>query len=659
MKRRILFSLIISLVLVFALALVVSAAEIPEWTEITEVDGMPDKSTFGTDGTVGATSRVLMADGITYPAYYICKNSDSLGISLTDLNTKASKSYTNADIVRLEIPVGTVKTPTSALKAENGYTSLKTASFPEGFTTLGGYTFKASTSLINVSLPKTLTSIGESAFTDCSALEELVIPEGVTSIPKNMALNTTSLKTLVLPSTVTTIGETAFKFSNLSNGIVIPEGCTTIVKYAFRSTNATKITLPSTLETVGQGAFAYSDYIIDIYSKSPVIGKEMFYTCPTIETVILENTITIADYAFNNPSGGTTNISTLVLPEGLTSIGVYAFTRNALTEIVLPSTLTTIGQNVFAGSLSLKRVVVLGTTMGTSMFQGCSNLNELVLTENITTMNSQCIGSTSSSFTTYYTGTDYDRISTLGLAAGADRFSTSKTTYCTYEDYLKQNYTKKTCLFVYDINLCEVAFDSNHIEGELENYQTKCTRCGLIVYCENPEHTQEVSIAYDSFLKEGAKTLKCVECSTAGRKVATDPLFVSLGYSVSENGGVTTGFRVNYSAVTEYQSLTGETLNFGLFVAVYDRIGENDIIDLETGETNINAVIADVSNTKLNILNLKITGFETEAQKSANFSFGMFAIAEKDSVKSISYLQHSAPADQSKYSYVSYNTLNA
>ena len=58
-------------------------------------------------------------------------------------------------------------------------------------------------------------------------------------------------------------------------------------------------------------------------------------------------------------------------------------------------------------------------------------------------------------------------------------------------------------------------------------------------------------------------------------------------------------------------------------------------------------------------MNLKITGFETDAQKSANFSFGMFAITEKDSVKSISYLQHSAPADQSKYSYVSYNTLNA
>ena len=68
MKRLL---LVVAMIALFAcaLAVTVSAAEIPEWTEITELDGMADKATFGADGTKGATSRVLMSDGVTYPAF--------------------------------------------------------------------------------------------------------------------------------------------------------------------------------------------------------------------------------------------------------------------------------------------------------------------------------------------------------------------------------------------------------------------------------------------------------------------------------------------------------------------------------------------------------------------------------------------------------------
>ena len=88
MKRKLLLAFAISALLMLVFAISIFAAEIPEWTEITEVDGMPDKSVFGADGTKGATSRVLMSDGITYPAYYICKNSTSLGFSYSDLSSK-------------------------------------------------------------------------------------------------------------------------------------------------------------------------------------------------------------------------------------------------------------------------------------------------------------------------------------------------------------------------------------------------------------------------------------------------------------------------------------------------------------------------------------------------------------------------------------------
>ena len=666
MKRKLLLAFAISALLMLVFAISIFAAEIPEWTEITEVSGMPDKSVFGTDGTSGATSRVLMSDGITYPTYYICKNSTSLGFSYSDLSSKSGKTYAAKDVVRLEVPNGVISTPQAVLKAANGYTSLLTVSLPEGFTTLNSYTFYGSTdypsALITVTFPSTLTTMGQKEFLDCISLEELVIPEGVTTIPLEFAKNATSLKKVVLPSTVTTIDEAAFRSCDLSDGIVIPEGCTTIGQYAFKGSGLKSIVVPSTITSMGVDAFRECSSLTYVNCKCDTLAKNMFYACPNIETVILENTVTISDYAFCNPSGGTTNISTLVLPEGLTSIGTYAFTRNALTEIVLPSTLTTVGSNVFIGSTQLKRVVVLGPVMGETMFQNCTNMNELVLTENITTMAKQCIGSVSSSFTTYYTGTDCDRIRTLGVATGADRFSTSKTTYCTYDDYVNKNYTSKTCLFVYDCNLCDVAFDGIHTNPGDDGDCTTALICSMCKEYTIREamaaHISSERITYVSFMENGEHYIGCTnEGCEYGEKKILAPLFVSLGYSVSEDGGVTTGFRVNYDAIIEYENATGENINYGLFVTVYDRIGEKDIINLETGKTNENAIALEVSNREFSILNIKINGFETPEQKSASFSFGMFVVATKDETKKLVYLQHDAPVGESKYSYITYNSL--
>ena len=113
MKKKIFLTMLIVSIFACLFAVAVSAADIPEWTEITEVNGMPDKSVFGTDGTSGATSRVLMSDGITYPAYYIFKNSTTLEISYDDLNSKASKSYGPVDVVRVEAPSGAISSKIS------------------------------------------------------------------------------------------------------------------------------------------------------------------------------------------------------------------------------------------------------------------------------------------------------------------------------------------------------------------------------------------------------------------------------------------------------------------------------------------------------------------------------------------------------------------
>ncbi|MBQ7906937.1 MAG: leucine-rich repeat domain-containing protein [Clostridia bacterium] len=214
MKAKFILFLTLTLALLSIFAVSVSA-EVPEWTAMQYLDGMADKATFGEDGTSAATSRVMLSHEVTdettgettivyttYPAYYICKDSTSLTMTYTEINEYAGVTYAAANVVRLEIPKGTVTLPDEVLRASKGYTALQTVVIPEGVTTIGGFVFKVkdnetNTSLISVDIPSTVTSIGEDAFYRCLYLTKLIIPEGVTTIPGQMAYYAGSITELI------------------------------------------------------------------------------------------------------------------------------------------------------------------------------------------------------------------------------------------------------------------------------------------------------------------------------------------------------------------------------------------------------------------------------------------------------------------------------
>ncbi len=662
MKKKLLLFLTLVAVMTCIFAISALAAEIPDWTDITTVDGMSDKSVFGADGTKGATSRVLMSDGITYPAYYICKDSKTFAISYTDLNAKTGKSYEAANVVRIEIPKGTV-TVSDALKQMNGYTALLTVVIPEGATTISQYGFKTpnnttNSPIISITIPSTITSIGSQAFYGCNSLKELIIPEGVTEIPKEMAYYTTALEKLVIPSTITKINASAFRSSAFSNELVIPEGCTYIDEYAFKASGVTKVTLPSTLETVKKEAFKECPALTDVYSKSPVIGSYMFQECIELKNITLENTVVISERAFNNAKGS--KVETLVLPEGLTTIGAYAFPRLSITELVLPSTLVNVSNNEFRECKKLQKVVVLGSIISANMFAECSSVNKLVITENIQTMGTNAFGNVSkTNFTICYTGTDYERIQPFKSIT--DRFDTSKCTYCSYEDYLSGNYTAKSYLAIYDINLCVAAFDGVHTEPQDDGDCTTavtCSMCKEHTFKEALQHTIGEKITYTSFLEVGEYYNGCTnDGCTVGTTEETKALFAFLGYSVAEfgNGGMAICFSVDKEAVAKYEQATGDTVKYGLFAASQKKLGAADMFD-SNGNAADGVINADVTAFELDIFELKITGL-TDENKGARLAIGAYVAVTGEGGMEYSYLQSSAPASGEKYYFVSYNDV--
>ncbi len=91
----------------------------------------------------------------------------------------------------------------------------------------------------------------------------------------------------------------------------------------------------------------------------------------------------------DNAFDGLDNLSNVVLPDGLTSIGQYAFRGTQLLEIDIPSTVTTIGQYAFAGttvqSVNFKDDSKLAS-IGYSAFKDCTSLEQFIMPNTVTSL---------------------------------------------------------------------------------------------------------------------------------------------------------------------------------------------------------------------------------------------------------------------------------
>ena len=127
------------------------------------------------------------------------------------------------------------------------------------------------------------------------------------------------------------------------------------------------IGLPDTIREIRDSAFARNRRLkrINIPRHVRYIGKRAFIKCSlreiNFEGVVLEK---IDDHAFDG-----NNLYSLVLPEGLTHIGQFAFSGNSwLHTVVFPSTLRYIGDWAFAHNYLTDVVLPSGCTIGDDTF---------------------------------------------------------------------------------------------------------------------------------------------------------------------------------------------------------------------------------------------------------------------------------------------------
>ena len=378
-------------------------------------------------------------DGVEYGPFAGGKlETVSFGTLINTIPDNLCMNTTSLQKIELQSVKASLKT--IGKNAFKGCTSVEEVTIPQGISTVSNSAFEGCSGLTDVTIAA--KTINAKAFAECTNLKAVKMEEGVTTI-QGMAFANTQISAVTIPSTLKTAGTT--KEGNIEKGpfagtmiatvhgqtgdsteaqegaTILPEtkkipdnlflGCTSIID----------VQIPETVTEIGQKAFKDAGSVENVtFTVNTETGKvkgvekigiSAFDGCNSLQELVLPETVTeVLQGAFANEGAlvkadmsraaslkkwekesfkGDTALAEVVLPtaSGITAIpdGAFAGCTSLTGEnLKIPKNIVTITANAFKES-GLKKLYIPNqvTTIGTSSFEACKNLEDVHISNNI------------------------------------------------------------------------------------------------------------------------------------------------------------------------------------------------------------------------------------------------------------------------------------
>jgi len=312
--------------------------------------------------------------------------------------------------------------------AFSGCTELTSIEIPNSVTHIGQEAFRGCTGLTSIEIPNSVTSIGQSAFSDCTNLTSVTVETEIPIGINNGTFSNRANATLYVPAGSKAAYEAANYWKEFKEIIELP--------IAFADSNV-KTLCVSNWDTNGDGELSVDEAAavtslkvgsyqvfqnnVDIISFDELsfftgltsIENNAFSGCTNLTSIVIPNSVkSIGEEIVY----GCTNLASLDIPNSVTTIGAYAFWNSGLTELSIPNSVTSIGRFALAGCASLNSCTISNsvTSIPQSMFQGCSSLSTIIIPNSVTrieeqafkgcsTLSSITIGTAVTNINGYYT----------------------------------------------------------------------------------------------------------------------------------------------------------------------------------------------------------------------------------------------------------------
>lgn len=202
-----------------------------------------------------------------------------------------------------------------------------------------------------------ITCVGRNAFSDCSQIVEVKVPSAATSIEPYAFRRCTSLQRIDIPRSISFIGGAAF------------EACSELREVYYDGEKSDWEILDTGLdnEPLNNATIHYNSYPPYAFGGC---GENATWVLDGDGILIIRGVGAMADYSPQSGTGlsiapwrGATQkrIKRIIVEDGITTIGSYAFYYCPMAEVELPGTIVSIGKGALAGCANFTNIIYDGT----------------------------------------------------------------------------------------------------------------------------------------------------------------------------------------------------------------------------------------------------------------------------------------------------------